>query len=129
MPWPGAPAISVSFSSYVPMIWIADALNVILEVSRWTTIEIFRGNGNSPIGKELMYTFGSVTLNLIPDVGLTWRAWGLALSTFTTIFNQFVYTGFTFTVIVAHSLAGSGFLYGRPTASATATPQTTPQAA
>ena len=124
-PWAGARSISVTFSSYKPGIWLTDALNAILDASRDAVIANFRGNGNNPISKNLKYIFGSITLTLVPGSSLTWREWGLALTAFTGLFNQYEYTGFSFTVNVAYRPAGSGFLSG----GTPPTPQTTPQAA
>ena len=115
----------MTFFNYKPGIWLTDALNAILDASRDVAIANFRGNGNNPISKNLKYIFGSITLTLVPGSSLTWSEWGLALSAFTGLFNQYEYTGFSFTLTVAHSPAGSGFLRG----GTPSTPQTTPQAA
>ena len=108
----------MTFSKYVPRIRDTDALNVILAASRVAAISIYVGNGDKPIGKNLSYVFGSVTLNFIPQPNLTWKTWNLALSAFTGVFD-YEYTGFSFTVNFGLFPAGTGFLRG----AAIATPQ------
>ena len=130
MPWAGARYISVEFFHYVPGIRITDALSAILEASRIAAIENFRGNGNKPIAKTLKYTFGSVTLSFVPEAGLQWKTWGLALSGLTDIFDKYEYTGFEFMVKGTILRVGTGSLLNKAAiATPLATTQATPQAA
>ncbi len=117
------------FSNYVPGIWITDALNTILAASRGVAIENLRGNGKMPIGKNLMYSFGSVKLVFVPGASLTWSEWGLALSALTEVFDKYDSTCFSFTVRVYLGQAGTGFLRKVAIATPLAIPQATPQAA
>ncbi len=100
----------MDFSNYVPGVWITDALNAILKASKEVAIEIFRGNGDKVIGKSLKYALGRATLTFTPGASLKWSTWGLLLSTFPELFNQYEYTGFSFTVWVAFRPAGIGSL-------------------
>ena len=122
-------SVSLELSNYVPEIWYTDALNAILAASRWAAIENFQGNGNRPIGRNLMYSSGSVTLTFDPAASLKWSTWGLALSGLTCVFDQYEYTGFNFTVGQNYRVAGRGSLLGAAIATPLATPQATPQAA
>lgn len=101
----------MTFSDYVPGIRHTDALNAILAASRVAAISIYVGNGDKPIGKNLNYVCGSVTLNFNPRPGLTWKTWNLALSAFPGVFD-YEYTGFSFMVNFGLSPAGAGFLRG-----------------
>ena len=130
VPWVGARYISVEFSHYVPGIWNTDALSAILEASRFAAIENYRGNGNKPIAKTLKYTFGTVTLSFVPEEGLQWKTWGLALSGLTDVFDKYEYTGFTFIIKDVFLRVGKGYLFNNAAiATPLATPQATPQAA
>ena len=114
----------MTFSDYDSEIWYTDALNVILEASTAAAVQIYKGKGDRPMGQNLKYVFGSVTLNLNPQSNLTWKTWNLILTAFTAVFS-YEYTGFSFTVDVGFSPAGTGSLRG----AASATPQATPQSA
>ena len=133
LPWQGARSVAVTFSNYVRGIWYTDALNTILEASRWAAIENFKGHGERRIGKSLTYSFGSVTLTFVPAASLKWSTWGLALSALTRVFDEYEYTGYSFTVSDLYRPAGTGFLRGTPLTTPLttlqATPQATPQAA
>ena len=129
IPWDGAVSVSLEISNYVPEIWYTDALNAILAASRWAAIENYQGNGNRPIGRKLVYPFGTVTLTLEPAASLRWSTWSLALTGLPYVFDQYGYMGFNFAVGQSYQLAGRGSLLGAAIATPLATPQATPQAA
>lgn len=105
----------MTFSDYHSEIWYTDALNVILEASRVAALQIFLGKGDRPMRHTLQYVFGSVTLNFNPQGTLTWKTWNLLLTALIGVF-PYEYTGFSFTVHVDYSPAGTGSLLGTPSA-------------